>query len=45
MSSIHSELSRGENEILEKDPHVVFKIWLEVINKHAPRKKKTHPAQ
>ena len=35
MKSIYSELSTEENEILEKDPDVLFRIFLEVLNKHA----------
>ena len=39
MNSIHSTLSRKENEVLEKDPDVFFNICLEVLHKHAPHKK------
>ena len=40
MNSIHSTLSRNENEVLEKDPDVCFNKCLEVLNKHAPHRKK-----
>ena len=43
MNSIYSALSGEENEILEKEPDVFLKICLELLNKHAPRKKKVQP--
>lgn len=40
MNSVYSELCSEQNEILEKDVGVYFKICLEVLKKHGPRSKK-----
>ena len=40
MNSVYFELCSEQNEILEKDVGVYFKICPEVLKKHGPRNKK-----
>ena len=40
MNSVHSTLSREENEILKKYLDVYFNVFGKILNRNAPRKKK-----
>lgn len=41
MNSVHSTLSREENEILKNYLDVYFNVFDKILNRNAPRKKNT----